>query len=101
MRGREPTLHDAIRLNPSSLTEGGAHPQAAVIRLLLGRPAVIAAVAVGPVDDIPAALDNAAPIMMSVKFIDSDVLAGIASQLRLTNLRMIDEEPVAARRFRL
>ena len=94
MRGRDPSLHGAIRLNPSSLTEGGAHPQAAVIRRLVGRPAVIAAVAVGPADGIPAALDNAAPIMMSVKFIDSDVLAGIATQLRLTNLRKIDQEPV-------
>src|SRR5208282_2190143 len=34
-------------------------------------------------------------IMMSVKFIDSDVLSGIASQLRLTNLRKIDQEQVA------
>jgi diguanylate cyclase (GGDEF)-like protein len=94
MRGRDPSLHDAIRLNALSLTEGGAHPQAAVIRRLLGRPAIIAAVAVGPVDGIPRALDDKAPIMMSVKFIDRDVLAGIASQLRLTNLRKIDQAPV-------
>ena len=67
----------------------------------MGRPAVIAAVAVGPVDGIPAALDNAAPIMMSVKFIDSDVLAGIAAQLRLTNLRKIDDAPVPPDRFDL
>ena len=91
MRGRSPTLHNGIRLTPSSLTEGGAHPRAAVIGRLAGRPAIIAAVAVGPVDGIPASRDEAAPIVMSVKFIDSDALATIAAQLRLQNLRLIDD----------
>jgi diguanylate cyclase len=94
MRGRSPALHNAIRLTPSSLTEGGSHAQAAVIGRLSGRPAVIAAVAVGPVDGIPAARDDTAPIVMSVKFIDGDALGGIATQLRLENLRMIDDGPV-------
>jgi diguanylate cyclase len=92
MRGRNPTMYDGIRLNPASLTEGGAQPQAAVIRRLLDRPAVVAAVAVGPVDGIPPALDSAAPIVLSVKFIDSEVLSGIAAQLQLTNLRKIDHD---------
>ena len=52
----------AIRLNQPSLTEGGAHPQSAVIRRVMGRPAVIAAVAVGPVDGIPQSVDGDAPI---------------------------------------
>ncbi len=95
MRGRDPALHDAVRINSASLTEGGAHPQAAVVRRLLGRPAIVAAAAVGPVENIAPALDTAAPIMMSVKFIDSDVLSGIATQLRLTNLRQVDQQQVA------
>ena len=94
MRGRDSSLRDTIRLNELSLTDGGAHPQAAVIRKLLGRPAVIAAVAVGPVEGIPSALDNAAPIMMSVKFIDPNVLAGIAGQLRLNHLRRVEDDRV-------
>jgi len=94
MRGRSPTLHNAIRLTPTSLTEGGAHPQAAVFGRLMDRPAVIAAVAVGPVVGIPGALVDTAPIVMSVKFIDANSLAGIATQLRLMNLRMNDEGPV-------
>ncbi|HEY0224211.1 MAG TPA: EAL domain-containing protein [Pseudolabrys sp.] len=94
MRGASPALHNAIRLTPSSLTEGGAHAQAAVIGRLLGQPAIIAAVAVGPVAGIPAARDLAAPIVMSVKFIDHDALAGIADQLRLTNLRLVEEDTV-------
>ncbi|HMA58620.1 MAG TPA: diguanylate cyclase, partial [Pseudolabrys sp.] len=94
MRGRDPTLHGAIRLNHPSLTEGGAHPQSAVIRRVMGKPAVIAAVAVGPVDGIPQSVDGDAPIIMSVKFIDDSALSIIAAQLRLVNLRKIDQAPV-------
>jgi diguanylate cyclase (GGDEF)-like protein len=95
MRGHDPTLRNAIRLNQLNLTGGGAHSEAAVILNLLGRPAVIAAVAIGPIEGIPPALDDKAPILMSVKFIDHDVLAGIAGQLRLANLRKVDQGPVS------
>ncbi len=91
MHGRDPVLHDALRLAEANVTKAGPHAQAAVVRSLMGQPAVIAAVAVGPGNDSPAALDNAAPIIMSVKFIDRDVLADIAAQLRLTNLRKVDD----------
>ncbi len=94
LRGRDPGLQNAIRLNPSSLAEGGAQPKTAVIGRFLGRPAVIAAVAVGPVDGIPPALDIAAPIVMSVKFIGSEALARVSNQLRLINLRSADDGPV-------
>jgi diguanylate cyclase (GGDEF)-like protein len=62
----------------------------------MGRPAVIAAVAVGPADGIPASIDNVAPIIMSVKFIDDSTLSRIAAQLRLSNLRKIDDGPIPA-----
>ena len=93
MRGRNPALHGTLRLAGAGAPDGGPHSQVAVIRSLAGQPAVIAAVAVGPVDGIPAARDTAAPIIMSVKFIDSEALAGIAGQLRLTHLRRLDGEP--------
>jgi diguanylate cyclase (GGDEF)-like protein len=86
-------LHGALRLDGADALGSGPHSQVAVIRSLAGRPAVIAAVAVGPVGGIPAARDIAAPIIMSVKFIDSEALAGIAGQLRLTHLRKLDNEP--------
>ena len=101
MRGRDPNLHGAIRLNQMTMTDGGAHQQTAVIRRLMGRPAVVAAVAVGPADGIPASLEDAAPIIMSVKFIDDGALSSIAAQLRLTNLRKIDDRSGAERRPRL
>jgi len=100
MRGREPTLQGAINLNNASLTEGGVHPTAAVIRRFMDRPAVLAAAAVGPVDGIPAWLDKTAPILLAVKFIDSDELAHIAGQLQLTHLRRLGgDEPVPAGDF--
>ncbi len=100
MRGREQTLHGGVTLNDASLTEGGAHPQAAVIRRFMGRPAVLAAAAVGPIDGVPVSLDKSAPILLSVKFIDRDALVHIAAQLQLTDLRMIrDDAPVPAGDF--
>jgi diguanylate cyclase (GGDEF)-like protein len=90
MHGHDPALHGALRLAEPGVTEDSPHAQAAVIRNILGQPAVIAAVAVG-------LADRTAPIVMSVKFIDSDVLAGIASQLRLTHLRQFgSDEPLPA-----
>jgi diguanylate cyclase len=94
MRGRDPNLKDAFRLNETTVAKGGTHRQTAVIRRLTGRPAIVAAVAVGPADGIPASLDNVAPIIMSVKFIDDSALASIETQLRLTNLRKIEQDPV-------
>ncbi len=94
MRGREPILRNALRLSDLSLTEGGAHPQAAAIRQIMGRTAVVAAVAVESNDGIAPQADTAAPIIMSVKFIDSRALDGIAAQLRLTNLRRVGEREI-------
>jgi diguanylate cyclase (GGDEF)-like protein len=96
MRGRNAALHGALLLSDASEREDGPQSQAAVIRSLAGWPAVIAAAAVGPVGPVGgllAAGDNAAPIVMSVKFIDNAALAGIASQLRLTHLRKLETEP--------
>lgn len=94
MRGRARIPPDALGLEVNNQAEGGTHPEAVVIRQILGQPVVIAAAAVGPARGIPTSLDNAAPIMMSVKVIDNKVLAGIATQLQLTNLRKIDQDQV-------
>jgi diguanylate cyclase (GGDEF)-like protein len=94
MRGRDPSLTDAMRLHQMIMADGGAHRQSAIIRRLMGRPAVVAAVAVGSGELIPASADRAAPIIMSVKFIDDRALSGIAAQLRLTNLRRVEQGPL-------
>jgi diguanylate cyclase (GGDEF)-like protein len=60
----------------------------------MGQPAVIAAAAVGPLNGMPATLDASAPILLSVKFINDDALAGIAGQLGLMHLREVGDGPV-------
>ena len=89
MRGRAPTLPDAIRLDETSPPGGGAHPDAAVIRLFMHRPAIIAAAMVGPPADISSGIDGPAPIVLSVKFIGGDMLADLASRLGLAHLHKI------------
>ena len=96
MRGRATDLPSVLALDEANTATSGAHPDAAVIREFLHRPAIIAAAAVGPLADIPPTLDNAAPLILSVKFIDNDVLADIASRLRLTHLRKLGAEETAA-----
>jgi diguanylate cyclase (GGDEF)-like protein len=94
MHGRDPALHGALRITEPSVTEDGPYAQAVVIRDIQDKPAIVAAVAVGRADGEPSARDVGAPIIMSVKFIDNDVLADIASQLRLVHLRQVGNEAV-------
>jgi diguanylate cyclase (GGDEF)-like protein len=94
MRGRDQNPRGAIRLNQVNPAETGAHRQTAVIRRLVDRPAVIAAVVVGPSDSIPSSIDGVAPILVSVKFIDDRALSHIAGQLHLNNLRKLDQDQV-------
>ncbi len=94
MRGRTATLPSVINLDDDVSAEGGAHAYAAEIRDFMHRPAIIAAAAVGPLPEIPASLDNGAPIVLSVKFIDNNVLADIASRLRLAHLRELAGQTV-------
>ena len=91
MRGRVSTLNDGIRLGGLNQAEGGIHPEAAIIGRFLSRPAIIAAAAIGPIPNIPAARDNHAPILMSVKFINHATLADIASQLNMSDLHIIGD----------
>ena len=93
LRGRDPTLRGAIRLKQTAPADGGVHQQTAVIRRLMDRPAVIAAVAVDPADGVPDSFDGVPPIIVSVKFIDDSALTSIAAQLRLTNLRKMEQNP--------
>src|SRR5262249_26261716 len=60
----------------------------------LSRPAVVAGVAVAAPDDDVISSGGEAPIVLSVKFIDEDVLADIASRLQLRNLRKVEDEKV-------
>jgi diguanylate cyclase (GGDEF)-like protein len=92
MRGRSAVMPGAIRLGVAYQTDAGVHEHAVALRSILGQPAAVAAVAVGSDEGIATAADTAAPIMLSVKFINADVLANIATQLGLTNLRAVGDD---------
>ncbi len=95
MRGRAASLKNAV---PHQAGGGPAsvHTQAAAIESFRGRPAVVAGVAIGTMAGMPVLRDEAAPILMSVKFIDATTLADIATQLRLAHLRALDRQPAPA-----
>jgi diguanylate cyclase (GGDEF)-like protein len=69
--------------------------RAARLQSFLGRPATIAAVAVAERWEALADVQAKAPIVLSVKFIDENFLADIASRLQLRNLRRVDDAAAA------
>ena len=93
LRGRAPGA--SASGTQTELASALATRRASRIQSLLGRPAVVAAVAVASSSASSDAGSNA-PVVLSVKFIDDDVLAEIASRLQLPNLRKVGEQPVPA-----
>ncbi len=92
LRGRAPrALTIGADLEPSKPL---ASNRALRVQPFLGRPAIVAGVAVTSSDDAASELDTAVPIVLSVKFIDDEVLAEIASRLQLRNLRKLDDRPL-------
>ena len=73
----------------------GHNNRAARLQTFLGRPAIVAAVAIAGRGESQRTTIADAPVVLSVKFIDDDVLAEIASRLQLRNLRKLDK-PAAA-----
>ena len=88
MRGRDPNLRGATRLNESH-AQSGPHAQAAMIRKFMGHPAVLAAVTVGSVGAHSPSAGKSAPVVVSIEYIDQDELAEIAAKLRLSNLHEV------------
>jgi diguanylate cyclase (GGDEF)-like protein len=76
---------------PIGMTGPGQH-RAARLQSFLGRPAIVAAVAVAGSEETAADVEANAPVIMSVKFIDDDVLGEIASRLGLKNLRNVADQ---------
>jgi len=89
MRGRDGVTSGAILLTDRAPGDSGALPHVNELRLVMGRPAAVAAVAIGD-GRVAAARDVEAPVLMSVKFLDTDALGIIAAQLGLNRLRAVD-----------
>jgi diguanylate cyclase (GGDEF)-like protein len=75
---------------------GNGNHRAATLQSFLGHPAIVAAVAVATSDEAAADVEANAPVILSVKFIDDDVLSDIESRLQLNNLHNTAERPAAA-----
>ncbi|MDB5601253.1 MAG: diguanylate cyclase [Xanthobacteraceae bacterium] len=87
LRGRTataPTGTIRIAAAPGGLGKPRAH--VALVQNFVGRPAIVAAVAVTAPSD---GTDKTAPAVLVVRFIDEDVLTGIATRLQLHNLRQV------------
>ena len=98
VRGR-PDPASAAALAETHNEKSDRLDRAVRVQPFLGRPAIVAAIAVtAPWNETAgsAASDANAPVVLSVKFIDESVLAEIASRLRLRNLRQIAGGPAAA-----
>jgi diguanylate cyclase (GGDEF)-like protein len=93
LRGRAPPETPVLAAEPPKKLS--LH-RALRLQRFLNRPAIVAAVAVAAPDDNARFADAEAPVILSVRFIDEDVLAEIASRLQLRNLRKVDDRPVTA-----
>ena len=82
---------DGVAIDVTGL---GTH-RAARLQSFLGRPAIVGAVAVANGEEAAADVDANAPIILSVKLIDEDLLGEIASRLRLSNLRNVADRAAA------
>ncbi len=80
---------DGITIDVTGL---GTH-RATRLQSFLGRAAIVGAVAVANADEAAADVDAKAPVILSVKLIDDDVLGEIASRLRLSNLHNLADRP--------
>ncbi|MBS0246100.1 MAG: EAL domain-containing protein [Proteobacteria bacterium] len=93
MRGRSAAMADAIRLTDRGAAERGAATHVAMLRLVMGQPAAVVAAAIADAG-VTASPDSDAPILLTVKFLGADALGGLASQLGLDGLRILDHGPV-------
>src|SRR5262245_7343400 len=66
------------------------HHRAAGLQMFLARPAIVAAVAIAGEGETPADVAARAPTLVSVKWLDADVLSEIAALLQLRNLHMFE-----------
>ncbi len=87
-------LDGAVRISDARRPEGQPN-RATLVQRFLGRPAAVAAVLVAPTEHVAGAERSSSPVVLSVKFIDDDVLSDIAGRLQLESLHLQDRDNVA------
>jgi len=100
VRGELFPLVEQLRGRSANGQEGAHLKRVTRLQSLVGLPAIVSAVIVAPLDP-PAASpdDRTAPIVVTVKFIDTQVLAAIGARLDLRNLRNVTDEPAVTSDF--
>jgi diguanylate cyclase len=88
LRGRTGAPADRPSADPGDPHASGR--SLSVVAAIAGRPAIVAAVAVGSDSEL-AHGNAAAPIVISVKYFDSNLLRQVGEQLRLDALHVIDD----------
>jgi diguanylate cyclase (GGDEF)-like protein len=89
LRGRLRTLPDRALDVVAGKSPKEPGRRIALLQHFLDRPAIVAAVAVGSEADL-AAGNQAAPIVVAIRYIDQGMLAEIGSDLQISNLHQID-----------
>ena len=89
----------AIRISERS-TDHDQLNRAALVQKFLGRPAIVAATLVTPLSTTLTETERStAPIVLTVKFVDEDVLGEISSRLQLHGLHNADGEQIPADQY--
>jgi diguanylate cyclase (GGDEF)-like protein len=94
LRGRLAALPDGTLDVLATQNPRQPGPSTALIQHFLGRPAIVAAVAVGSGDDQRSG-NAQAPIVFTVKYIDEAMLREIGTDLQLLDLHRIGSPPAA------
>ncbi|MBV9261362.1 MAG: bifunctional diguanylate cyclase/phosphodiesterase [Pseudolabrys sp.] len=94
VHGRDVLLPGAVKADGDGAA-AGAHGRTALIQSFMGRPALVAALAVGA-DPKDAAIDAWAPVAISIKFIDRGALTILATTLHLERLRIVDDDEMSS-----
>lgn len=88
----------AIRIFSSAGQATEQPSRTALVQNFLDRPAIVAAVLVAPfAKSVSDTARRTAPIALSIRFIDEEVLAQIAGRLQLANLRKIDASSIPSK----
>jgi len=94
IRGRTSgELNGAVRISEPPRGASAEHPnRATLVQRFLGRPAAVAAVQMASTQQIGGSERQSMPVVISVKFIDKDMLSEIAERLQLENLHLVGKE---------
>jgi diguanylate cyclase (GGDEF)-like protein len=94
LRGRDNSTADSALAGADQTSAPTTNQRITRMQTFLGRPAILVAIAIASPDDVWRDAVEKAPVVMSVKLIDGDALAEIASHLQLRNLRQVGVEPI-------